>query len=191
VRGKERILAVADLPLAGAHNASNALAACALAVAAGLPLAALARGLKSFRGLPHRMQRVAVHGGVEWLDDSKGTNVGATVAALNGLAQKAVLILGGEGKGQNFAPLVPAIRAHGKHVLLIGRDAALIEKAIAASGVPAERMATMEEAVRRAAQIAVAGEAVLLSPACASFDMFRDYRHRGEAFAQAVGELKK
>ena len=110
VRGKERILAVADLPLAGAHNASNALAACALAVAAGVPLAALAEGLKTFRGLPHRMQRVAVRGGVEWLDDSKGTNVGATVAALNGLASKAVLILGGEGKGQNFAPLVPAIR---------------------------------------------------------------------------------
>jgi UDP-N-acetylmuramoylalanine--D-glutamate ligase len=191
VRGKERILAVADLPLAGAHNASNALAACALAVAAGVPLAALAKGLKSFRGLPHRMQRVAVHGGVEWLDDSKGTNVGATVAALNGLARKAVLILGGEGKGQNFAPLAPAIRERARHVLIIGRDAALIEKAIASSGVPAERMASMEKAVKRAAQIAVPGEAVLLSPACASFDMFRDYRHRGEAFAQAVGELKK
>jgi UDP-N-acetylmuramoylalanine--D-glutamate ligase len=191
VRGKERILAVADLPLAGAHNASNALAACALAVAADVPLAALARGLKSFRGLPHRMQRVAVHGGVEWLDDSKGTNVGATVAALKGLSRKAVLILGGEGKGQNFAPLVPALRAHARHVLLIGRDAALIEKAIASSGVPAERVASMEKAVARAAQIALAGDAVLLSPACASFDMFRDYRHRGEAFAQAVGELKK
>jgi UDP-N-acetylmuramoylalanine--D-glutamate ligase len=191
VRGRERILAVAELPLAGAHNASNALAACALAVAAGVPLAALAKGLKSFRGLPHRMQRVAVRGGVEWLDDSKGTNVGAAVAALNGLSRKAVLILGGEGKGQNFAPLAPAIRERARHVLLIGRDAALIEKAIASSGVPAERMASMEEAVERAAQIAVAGEAVLLSPACASFDMFRDYRQRGEAFARAVGELKK
>ena len=191
VRGKERILAVADLPLAGAHNASNALAACALAVAAGAPLAALAKGLQSFRGLPHRMQRVALRGGVEWLDDSKGTNVGATVAALNGLSKKAVLILGGEGKGQNFAPLAPAIRARARHVLIIGRDAATIEKAIASSGVPAERIASMEEAVKRAAQIAVAGEAVLLSPACASFDMFRDYRHRGEAFAKALGELKK
>jgi UDP-N-acetylmuramoylalanine--D-glutamate ligase len=191
VRGTQRILAVADLPLAGAHNAANALAACALAVAADVPLAALAKGLKSFRGLPHRMQRVAVRSGVEWLDDSKGTNVGATVAALKGLSTKTVLILGGEGKGQNFAPLVPAIRERARHVLLIGRDAALIGKAIASSGVPAERMASMEKAVERAAQIAVPGEAVLLSPACASFDMFRDYRHRGEAFAEAVGELKK
>ncbi len=190
VRGTERILPVADLPLAGAHNLSNALAACALACLGGAPLPALAKGMRSFRGLPHRMERVALRSGVEWLDDSKGTNVGATVAALNGLSKKAVLILGGEGKGQNFAPLVPAIRAHAAHVLLIGRDAALIEKAIAGSGVPAERMASMEKAVARAAQVAAPGNAVLLSPACASFDMFRDYRHRGEAFAAAVKGLK-
>jgi UDP-N-acetylmuramoylalanine--D-glutamate ligase len=189
VRGKERILSVADLPLAGAHNAANALAACALALQAGAPLAALAEGLRSFRGLPHRMQREALRGGVEWLDDSKGTNVGATVAALKGLQAKAVLILGGEGKGQNFAPLVPAVREHAKHVLLIGRDAALIEKAIAASGVPTERAASMEKAVARAAQVAAAGDVVLLSPACASFDMFRDYKHRGEVFAAAVKDL--
>ncbi len=188
-RGSERILAAADLPIAGAHNASNALAACALACLAGVPLAALADGLRSFRGLPHRMQRVALRGGVEWFDDSKGTNVGATVAALNGLSRKAVLILGGEGKGQNFAPLVPAIRARAKHVLLIGRDAALIGKAIAASGVPLEQVQSIERAVARAAQIAGAGDAVLLSPACASFDMFRDYKHRGEAFAAAVNAL--
>jgi UDP-N-acetylmuramoylalanine--D-glutamate ligase len=190
VRGGDRILAVDELPLAGAHNASNALAACALACAAGATLATLAKGLKSFRGLPHRMQRVALRRGVEWLDDSKGTNVGATVAALNGLSKKAVLILGGEGKGQNFAPLAPAIRAHAKQVLLIGRDAELIEKAIAASEVPAERAASMEKAVARAAQFAQQGEVVLLSPACASFDMFRDYKHRGDAFAAAVGKLK-
>jgi UDP-N-acetylmuramoylalanine--D-glutamate ligase len=197
VRGKERILAVADLPLAGAHNASNALAACALAVAAGVPLGALAKGLKSFRGLPHRMQRVAERGGVEWLDDSKGTNVGATVAALKGLApalggpsKKVVLILGGEGKGQNFAPLVPAIRGHAKHVLLIGRDAALIGKAIGNSGISTESCSSLEAAVARAAQLAVSGDAVLLSPACASFDMFRDYKHRGEVFAAAVNGLK-
>jgi UDP-N-acetylmuramoylalanine--D-glutamate ligase len=201
VRGKERILAAADLPLAGAHNASNALAACALAHFAGAPLAALAQGLRSFQGLPHRMQRVRLRGGVEWLDDSKGTNVGATVAALKGLAPSAglaanaglarrvVLILGGEGKGQNFAPLAHVIRERAKHVLLIGRDAALIEKAIAASNVPAERVATMEKAVKRAARVAAPGDAVLLSPACASFDMFRDYRHRGEAFAAAVKAL--
>ncbi len=190
VRGKERILAAGELPLAGAHNASNALAACALAHLAGAPLDSLAKGLRSFRGLPHRMQRVALRGGVEWLDDSKGTNVGATVAALRGLSKKAVLILGGEGKGQNFAPLAPAIRERAKHVLLIGRDAALIGDAIAASGVPAERAASLEKAVARAAQVAKAGDAVLLSPACASFDMFRDYKHRGEAFAAAVNGLK-
>lgn len=189
VRGRERILALADLPLAGAHNASNALAACALAHLAGVPLAALAKGLRSFRGLPHRMERVALRGGVEWLDDSKGTNVGATVAALKGLSRRAVLILGGEGKGQNFAPLAPAIRERAKHVLLIGRDAALIERAIAASGVPVERVESMAQAVARAAQISTPGGTVLLSPACASFDMFRDYKHRGEAFAQAVREL--
>jgi UDP-N-acetylmuramoylalanine--D-glutamate ligase len=190
VRGKDQILAVAELPLAGSHNASNALAACALASAVGAPLVSLAKGLKTFRGLPHRMQRVAQRGGVDWLDDSKGTNVGATVAALNGMSRAAVLILGGEGKGQNFAPLVPAIRARAKHVLLIGRDAALIEKAIAASGVAMERIESMEKAVARAAQIAAPGDAVLLSPACASFDMFRDYRHRGAAFAAALKGLK-
>ena len=111
------------------------------------------------------------------------------MAALNGMAKKAILILGGEGKGQNFAPLVTAVREHAKHVLLIGRDAALIEKAIAASGVPMERAASMESAVVRAAQVAKPGDAVLLSPACASFDMFRDYRHRGEVFAAAVKDL--
>jgi UDP-N-acetylmuramoylalanine--D-glutamate ligase len=190
VRGNERILAVSDLPLSGAHNVSNALAACALAGQAGVPIGTLAKALRAFTGLPHRMQRVALRNGIEWLDDSKGTNVGATVAALKGLSKPAVLILGGEGKGQNFAALAPAIRAHAKHVLLIGRDAALIEKAIAASKVPAERMVTMEQAVKRAAQVAAPGDAVLLSPACASFDMFRDYKHRGEAFAAAVGELK-
>jgi UDP-N-acetylmuramoylalanine--D-glutamate ligase len=190
VRGKERIVAVADLPLAGAHNASNALAACALACLAGVPLAALGKGLRSFHGLPHRMQRVLLRDGVEWLDDSKGTNVGATVAALKGLAKKTVLILGGEGKGQNFAPLVPAIRERAKQVLLIGRDAGLIEKAVVASGVPVERIASMEKAVARAAQVAAPGDAVLLSPACASFDMFRDYKHRGEVFAAAVKGLK-
>jgi UDP-N-acetylmuramoylalanine--D-glutamate ligase len=189
-RGAERFLAVEELPLAGAHNASNALAACALAHLAGVPLAAFAQGLRSFRGLPHRMERVALRGGVEWLDDSKGTNVGATAAALKGLSKKAVLILGGEGKGQNFAPLLPAIREHAKHVLLIGRDAALIERAISQAGVPLETCSSLESAVARAARIAASGDAVLLSPACASFDMFRDYKHRGEAFAAAVKGLK-
>ena len=197
-RGGEKILAVGELPLAGSHNLSNALAASALAHLAGVPLAALAQGLRGFRGLPHRMQRVRLRDGVEWLDDSKGTNVGATVAALyglapalGGLARRAVLILGGEGKGQNFAPLAPAIRERAKQVLLIGRDAPLIRKAIEGVGVPVESCPSLEAAVARAAQIAAAGDAVLLSPACASFDMFRDYQHRGDAFAAAVERLGK
>ncbi len=189
VRGGERILAVAELPLSGSHNVSNALAACALAHQMGVPVGALAEGLRAFKGLPHRMQRVALRGGVAWLDDSKGTNVGATVAALKGLAQPAVLILGGEGKGQDFSPLAPAVKAHARHVLLIGRDAPLIERALADTGIPIERTGTIQETVRRAAGIARAGEAVLLSPACASFDMFRDYKHRGEAFAAAIAAL--
>jgi len=140
--------------------------------------------LKSFRGLPHRLQLVATRRGVEWYDDSKGTNVGATVAALRGLGRKSVLILGGEGKGQDFSPLRDVVARHASKVLLIGRDAPLIEKF-----VPGEICRSLEEAVERAARVAKPGEAVLLSPACASFDMFRDYRHRGEAFAQAVKRL--
>ena len=189
-RGAERLLPVAELPLAGLHNAANALAACALAVQAGVPLKALPAALRSFRGLPHRMERVAVHAGVEWLDDSKGTNVGATVAALRGLSRKAVLILGGVGKGQDFSPLAPAVRERAAQVLLIGRDAPLIGRALAGTGVPMEECATLEDAVRRAAALARPGEAVLLSPACASFDMFRDYKQRGEVFAALARGLR-
>jgi len=189
VRGRERILPLGELPIFGGHNAANALAACALSCAAGAPLSSLADGLRSFHGLPHRLQRVAIRRGVTWYDDSKGTNVGATIAALRGLEHKAVLIAGGEGKGQDFSPLAPAVAEHASGVLLIGRDAPLIERALAASGVPVERCATIEQAVARAAACARSGEAVLLSPACASFDMFRDYRHRGEAFAAAVRAL--
>ena len=134
--------------------------------------------------MPHRLQLVAERRGVEWYDDSKGTNVGATVAALRGLGKKAVLILGGEGKGQDLSPLGPAVSAYASKVLLIGRDAALIAKV-----VPGEPCPSLQDAVERAAQIARPGEAVLLSPACASFDMFRDYRHRGEVFAAAVKAL--
>ena len=183
------VLRLSELQIHGAHNASNALAACALARALGASREALAQGLRSFKGLPHRLQLVAERGNVAWYDDSKGTNVGATVAALQGLGRPALLIAGGEGKGQDFAPLAPAVHAHARHVLLIGRDAPLIERALAASGVPLERCATLEQAVARAAQLANAGDAVLLSPACASFDMFRDYRHRGEVFAAAVQAL--
>jgi UDP-N-acetylmuramoylalanine--D-glutamate ligase len=188
-RGAELILALDELPIFGLHNAANALAACALAVAGGASLQSLAAGLRTFRGLPHRLQRVTVRRGVVWYDDSKGTNVGATIAALEGLDRKAVLIAGGEGKGQDFSPLAAALCAHASRVLLIGRDAPQIEQALATSGVPLERCGSLEQAVTRAAECARPGEAVLLSPACASFDMFRDYRQRGEAFCAAVRAL--
>jgi UDP-N-acetylmuramoylalanine--D-glutamate ligase len=142
-------------------------------------------GLKTFKGLPHRLELVAARRGVEWYDDSKGTNVGATVAALRGLGRKSVLILGGDGKGQDFSPLRDVVLKFASHVLLIGRDAPLIGNV-----VPGESCASLEQAVQRAAELARPGEAVLLSPACASFDMFRDYRHRGEVFAQAVRSLE-
>ena len=184
VQGSTEILPIKDLAIRGSHNVANALAACALASEMGAAVDALARGLKTFKGLPHRLQLVATRRGVEWYDDSKGTNVGATVAALRGLGRRAVLILGGEGKGQDFSPLREPVRAFASHVLLIGRDAPLIAQAVGG-----EDCRSLEQAVERAAQIAKPGEAVLLSPACASFDMFRDYRHRGEVFAQAVRSL--
>jgi len=191
--GPMPLLPVAELHIHGAHNVANALAACALARALGASRESLADGLRTFRGLPHRLQLIAERDGVAWYDDSKGTNVGATVAALRGLGRPALLIAGGEGKGQDFAPLAPAVAASAGRVLLIGRDAPLIERALAAAGVPdaipVERCATLEEAVASAARHARPGDAVLLSPACASFDMFRDYRHRGEAFAAAVKAL--
>jgi len=188
VEGGTGILEVSALPIHGAHNVANALAACALARAFGVPREKLAAGLASFRGLPHRLELVRDWKGVRWYDDSKGTNVGATIAALQGLGRKAVLILGGEGKGQDFSALRPAVKTFASRVLLIGRDAPLIGTALAA--LPTERCTTLEAAVRRAAELAKPGEAVLLSPACASFDMFRDYKHRGEVFAAAVKALK-
>ena len=180
------VLPLSELRLHGAHNTANALAACALARSLGASREALAEGLRTFRGLPHRLQLIAEHGGVAWYDDSKGTNVGATVAALRGLGRPALLIAGGDGKGQDFAPLAPVVAAHARHVLLIGRAAPLIAAALAGTGVPLEHCATLDEAVAGAARRARAGDAVLLSPACASFDMFRDYRDRGEKFARAV-----
>jgi len=184
VRGDEAIIEAAALPIRGWHNAANALAACALASTVKVSLEALATGLKTFKGLPHRLELVRTHRRVEWYDDSKGTNVGATIAALKGLAKRTVLILGGEGKGQDFSPLAPVVAQFAAHVLLIGRDAPIIEKVI-----PGERCGSLEEAVQRAARLARPGDAVLLSPACASFDMFRDYKHRGEVFAAAVRGL--
>jgi UDP-N-acetylmuramoylalanine--D-glutamate ligase len=174
-----------ELQIHGAHNAANALAACALATSLDVPHEKLSLGLRTFRGLPHRLELVARRRGVDWYDDSKGTNVGATVAALKGLNKKTVLILGGDGKGQDFSPLRSPAKDFSEKILLIGRDAPLIEKAL--SGLPTERCASLEEAVQKASEFK--SEAVLLSPACASFDMFRDYRHRGEVFAAAVRAL--
>ena len=188
VENGQPILRVEELPIHGAHNVANALAACALVRALGVPREKLAAGLRSFRGLPHRLELVREWNGVHWYDDSKGTNVGATIAALRGLGRKTVLILGGDGKGQDFSPLHDPVSRFAELTLLIGRDAPLIEKALA--GLPMQRCASLEEAVQLAAGTARAGEAVLLSPACASFDMFRDYTHRGDVFADAVRRLK-
>ena len=185
--GSKIVLEKSALPIHGSHNLANALAACALARSAGVAFQELGPGLRSFKGLPHRLELVATLKGVDWYDDSKGTNVGATVAALKGLGKKSVLILGGEGKGQDFSPLREPVQKFASHVLLIGRDAPVIEKALA--GLAVERFATLEEAVKRASKVARSGDAVLLSPACASFDMFRDYKHRGEVFAAAVKGL--
>jgi len=187
VRGTERRLRQADLQLAGLHNVANALAALALAEAIGLPAYQLVPALAAFRGLPHRVEKVATRAdGVEFYDDSKGTNVGATVAALEGLQRRVVLIAGGDGKGQDFGPLKAAFARHARAVLLIGRDAGAIEAAVAGCGAHLEYAADMDAAVARAAALAQPGDAVLLSPACASLDMFRNYAHRAEVFIAAV-----
>ena len=188
--GGDMLMPIAALPVAGLHNAANALAALALTRSLDLPTEALLRGLVHFKGLPHRVEKVAEIEGVTYYDDSKGTNVGATEAALYGMGdRKAVIILGGDGKGQDFAPLKAAVEANARAVLLIGRDAPLIEAAIAGSGVAVYPAATLPEAVAAAHRLAHPGDAVLLSPACASFDMFRNYTHRAEVFVEAVKKL--
>jgi len=189
LRGDEPIAPVEALGMKGLHNAANALAAHALLTAVGAPAAPLAQAMRDFRGLPHRVELVAEAGGVRFFDDSKGTNVGATVAALEGFRDPVVLIAGGDGKGQDFAPLAPAVRARARAVILIGRDAPAIEAALQSTGVALERAADMPAAVAAAFARAQPGDAVLLSPACASFDMFRNYGHRGEVFAEAARAL--
>ena len=189
--GPRRLMSVAELAVTGLHNASNALAALALTHAIGVPDVASADALRRFEGLPHRAQRVAELEGVVYYNDSKGTNVGATVAALAGIGRPVVLIAGGEGKGQDFTPLAPVIAKHARAVVLIGRDAGRIERALKATKIPLERAGDMTQAVTTAQRAARRGDAVLLSPACASFDMFRDYRHRGEAFIAAVEVLRR
>ncbi len=190
VQGKQRLLKASALPLTGLHNVANALAAVALCRAIDLPMQPLLDALRTFKGLPHRVQHVAEINGVTYYDDSKGTNVGATVAALQGLGRKAVLIAGGEGKGQDFAPLKPAVAQHARAVLLIGRDARLIDVALNGSGVEVVHARDMRDAVQQASRLARRGDAVLLSPACASFDMFRNYVHRAEVFIAEVLALK-
>jgi UDP-N-acetylmuramoylalanine--D-glutamate ligase len=190
VQGDRFLLPLAQLPIAGLHNAANAMAALALCNVVGIDTAALLDGLRSFRGLPHRVEKVLEFGGVAYYDDSKGTNVGATVAALEGLGRKVAIILGGDGKGQDFAPLREAVRSHARAVVLIGRDAELIAAALADSGVPIENAKDMETAVRLCAERARPGDAVLLSPACASWDMYRNYAHRAEVFVAAVQRLQ-
>ncbi len=187
----QRLMPADALRVRGRHNAANALAALALATAIGCPLAPMLHGLREYAGEPHRVQYIASLRGIDAFDDSKGTNVGATVAALNGLGAdrapaRLVVILGGDGKGQDFAPLAEPVRRHARAVATIGRDAALVEAALAGTGVPLQRHATLQAATRWAFEHAEGGDAVLLSPACASLDMFRDYAHRAEVFAAEV-----
>lgn len=182
---------VGELPVAGLHNAANALAAAALCHAIGLPDAPLAVAMRNFQGLPHRLEKVNEINKIVFYDDSKGTNVGATVAALSGMTRPVVLIAGGDGKGQDFAPLAPAVAARARAVVLIGRDADAIDRVLGSGSVPVLRARDMQEAVQTAFRAGRPGDAVLLSPACASYDMFRNYLHRGEMFAQAVQQLAK
>ena len=226
VQGERLLLPVSGLPMAGLHNAANAMAALALCASLGFDAKALLPALRGFRGLPHRVEKIAELDGVSWYDDSKGTNVGATVAALNGIGgqsktpaalnshfaregtevgrevaplascdpqhRKIVVILGGDGKGQDFSPLQAAVARHARAAVLIGRDGPLIEKAIGgAQGVAIESAKDMDDAVHRARALAQPGDAVLLSPACASFDMFRDYEHRAQVFVSAVRALER
>ena len=188
MRRAQPLLALAELKIQGLHNAANALATLALGEALALPLPAMLAELRSFTGLAHRSQWVADVNGVTYIDDSKGTNVGATLAAVAGMPGPLLMILGGEGKAQDFTPLGEAFRGKVRHAVLIGRDAAELERAL--RGVcTVERAVSLEGAVRAAAAVARAGDTVLLSPACASLDMFRDYAHRGAVFAAAVRGL--
>ncbi len=187
-RRGEPVLDISRMKITGLHNAANALAALALGEAAGLKLSAMLEALETFPGLEHRSAWVADLAGVRYIDDSKGTNVGATLAAVSGLSGPLILIAGGQGKGQDFSPLAAAVRGKVRHAVLIGKDAAVVESAL--RGVcTTERAATMDAAVSAAAAVARPGDTVLLSPACASFDMFRDYAQRGDVFAAAVRAL--
>jgi len=191
VRGNEKLIGLSELKLAGLHNAANAMAALALCEAIGISPHSLLPALKQFAGLAHRVEFVAEIRGVSYYDDSKGTNVGATVAAVQGMGCKVAIILGGEGKEQDFSPLGRVLAQHARAVALIGRDAGLIAAAIKDCGIPLKCCADMAEAVRWCSAQTSRGDAVLLSPACASFDMFRDYAHRAEVFIDVVCALER
>ena len=190
VDGEKELINLNDLKIAGLHNAANALAAVALCRGIGLDYAPIIQMLYNFKGLPHRVEWVANIADVDYYDDSKGTNVGATCAALSGLPQKIILIVGGDGKGQDFAPLAAAVQANSRAVVLFGRDAPLIEAVLLPTNIPIYQAADLPEAVNIAKKVALAGDAVLLSPACASFDMFKNYVHRAEVFVDAVKQLE-
>ncbi len=187
----QRLMPADALRIRGRHNALNALAALALACSTGAGLAPMLYGLREYSGEPHRVEPVTVLQGVEYFDDSKGTNVGATVAAIQGLGaeRRLVVILGGDGKGQDFDPLLNPVRHHARAVVLIGRDAPALRMALQDSGVPLHDAASLPDAVALCHQLAQTGDAVLLSPACASLDMFRNYAHRAEVFVSAVEAL--
>lgn len=187
----QRLMPADALRIRGRHNAGNALAALALATAAACPLATLLHGLREYRGEPHRVESIGQFEGIEFFDDSKGTNVGATVAALTGLGveRKIVLLLGGDGKGQDFSPLADPVSRYVRSVHLIGRDAVVIAQALEHAGVPCVCHTSLEGAVLGARQAARTGDAVLLSPACASLDMFRNYEHRAAVFRDAVTRI--
>jgi UDP-N-acetylmuramoylalanine--D-glutamate ligase len=189
-RGEQPLVRVADLPLPGLHNVSNTLAALAMGEALGIAMPARLEGIRRFRGLPYRCQLIAERNGVRWYNDSKGTNVGATVAAVRGLGAscKLVIIAGGDGKGADFAPLRKPIESCARHVVLFGRDAPRIEQAIAGAA-PHSYVKDLAAAIRAAAGAAHPNDAVLFSPACASFDMFENYEARGRAFTAAVEEF--
>lgn len=187
----QRLMPADALRIRGRHNAINALAALALAQSAGCGLAAMLYGLREYQGEPHRVESIGIVNGIEYFDDSKGTNVGATVAALAGLGadRQLVVILGGDGKGQDFSPLAVPVARHARAVVLIGRDAPQITATLQDTGVPLLQAASLPQAVQWASQQARAGDAVLMSPACASLDMFSNYAHRAQVFCTAVQTL--
>ena len=187
----QRLIPADALRIRGRHNALNALASLALALATDCALGPILYGLREYRGEPHRVESIGIVNDIEYFDDSKGTNVGATVAALDGLGheQKLIVILGGEGKGQDFAPLISPVGRYTRAVVLIGKAADAIALALSSLAIPVERAGSIQEAVQIANRHAHAGDAVLMSPACASFDMFKNYEHRAQVFRDAVKAL--